>query len=69
MPILTYCNSAIFGLSLSPLYNNLIIFGLVGINILINILRLKEKQPLLSFNIGYIFLMIIIFIVIIFKSH
>ena len=30
----------------------------------INILRVKDNQPLLSFNIGYIILMIIIFIII-----
>ena len=64
MPLLTYCNSAIFGLSLSPLYNNLIIFALVGINILINILKIKEQQPLLSFNVGYILSVIFIFIII-----
>lgn len=64
MPTLGYCNSAIFGLVLSPLYNNFIVMTVIGIGILINILRVKDNQPLLSFNIGYIILMIIIFIII-----
>lgn len=64
MPVLGYCNSAIFGLSLSPLYNNLIVFVVVGINILINILRIKDNQALLSFNVGYILIIIFIFIII-----
>jgi hypothetical protein len=64
LPLTSFYNSSIFGMTSNPIYYNFIIMLIVIINICINIYKIKNNVPnLLSFNIVYIILIVIIFIV------
>jgi hypothetical protein len=58
-----FYNTSIFGMTLNPLYYNVIFMAIIIINIFININKLANKDSLFLFNIGYFFIFFILYVI------
>jgi hypothetical protein len=61
---LGFYNSSIFGMTLNPLYYNLIFMTIIIINIFINISKLTNKESLSLFNFGYFIILFLLFLIV-----
>ena len=59
-----FYNSSIFGMILNPLYLNIIFMFVIICSIILNTIRLANKEPLFLFNIAYFSILFVLFLTI-----